>query len=128
MIYLTGEHALNMECELETCGDWHASALAWKNLTLRESEGSFFGDYGIEKPKRLPYTDLYIDYPPDIHAIADAVCDLRINTYQPFQAVVLYCRSGRIGYIMNKLGESLAKYTLRRDSTCAGLFRPVLPG
>ena len=51
MEYISGIHALNLPCELETCGDWHTSALQWKRPLMRESNGSLFGDYGIEKTK-----------------------------------------------------------------------------
>ncbi len=54
MIYVTGEHSLNLMCDLETCGDWHASALAWKNIRFADSEKMFFKDYGIEYPKKMP--------------------------------------------------------------------------
>lgn len=54
MKYLTGVHALNLNCSLLTCGDWHQSALAWKNLTIRDTEDSVFGDYGIEYNKSIP--------------------------------------------------------------------------
>lgn len=49
MIYLTGIHALNIPCGLETCGDWHAPALKWEKLILRDSDKMFFKTYGIEK-------------------------------------------------------------------------------
>jgi hypothetical protein len=37
-----------------TGGDWHQSALQWEHPTIQESEGSFFGDYGIEHGVRIP--------------------------------------------------------------------------
>lgn len=54
MLYISGIHALNLSCELETCGDWHQSAIQWVNIPLLESEGSIFGDYGIELNKKVP--------------------------------------------------------------------------
>jgi hypothetical protein len=58
--YITGIHALNLPCSLETCGDWHCSALRWKNLSIAESEGSIFGEYGIEHGTKIPeHTELY---------------------------------------------------------------------
>lgn len=53
MLYITGIHALNLPCSLETSGDWHTSALQWSNLHLHESEGSIFGDYGIERCNKV---------------------------------------------------------------------------
>lgn len=49
MKYITGIHALNLECSLNTCGDWHQSSIDWKNIWFAESNGSIFGDWGIEK-------------------------------------------------------------------------------
>lgn len=47
MKYLTGIHALNLECSLETSGDWHMSGLKWEKLTWAETKNMFFKDYGI---------------------------------------------------------------------------------
>ena len=54
MQYITGIHALNLPCSLQTCGDWHCSSLKWKNITTRDSEDSFFGEYGIERCSSVP--------------------------------------------------------------------------
>ena len=54
MQYLTGIHALNLVCSLDTPGDWHRSALAWEDLIWQNSEDSLFGDYGIEKCDCVP--------------------------------------------------------------------------
>ena len=60
MKYITGIHALNLECSLLTCGDWHQSAIQWQNPNIAESEGSLFGDYGIEHNKHIPeHTETY---------------------------------------------------------------------
>ena len=32
MEYITGQYALNLSCSLNTTGDWHTSALNWKNV------------------------------------------------------------------------------------------------
>jgi len=39
---------------LETPGDWHQSAIQWQKPTIRESEDSLFGNYGIEKKSNIP--------------------------------------------------------------------------
>ena len=31
MKYVTGIHALNIPCNLETSGDWHMSAIQWEH-------------------------------------------------------------------------------------------------
>ena len=54
MRYITGIHALNLPCSLLTCGDWHSPALQWENPVSRDSEDSFFGDYGIEMCSVVP--------------------------------------------------------------------------
>lgn len=43
MRYLSGIHALNLKCELDTCGDWHQSAIQWERLKLYESNESLWG-------------------------------------------------------------------------------------
>lgn len=55
MKYITGNYALNLECSLDTSGDWHQSCLDWGNIPLKESEGSIFGDYGIEENYNIPF-------------------------------------------------------------------------
>ena len=55
--YLTGIHALNLPCSLETTGDWHQSALVWKDLSIRCKSESVFGDWGIEFEKSIPECD-----------------------------------------------------------------------
>jgi len=52
--YLTGIHALNIECDLLTCGDWHQSALKWENLMIRESDDSVYKEWGIEHGRTIP--------------------------------------------------------------------------
>lgn len=54
MKYITGIHALNIPCTLDTCGDWHQSALAWKNIQYGYTEKSMLGNYGIEYNKEIP--------------------------------------------------------------------------
>ena len=60
MLYISGIHALNIEDSLETCGDWHTSALQWKNIKLLDSDKTLFKDWGIEIDKSIPeHEDLY---------------------------------------------------------------------
>lgn len=54
MKYITGIYALNLNCALKTPGDWHQSALSWDNPRMRETEGSLFGEYGIEENFTVP--------------------------------------------------------------------------
>lgn len=48
MRYISGLKALNLPCSLDTCGDWHTSAINWSNIETKESNKSFFKDWGIE--------------------------------------------------------------------------------
>ena len=57
MKYITGIHALNLPCKLDTCGDWHQSGIQWNIPQIRESKGSLFGDYGIELNHTIPERD-----------------------------------------------------------------------
>lgn len=52
--YITGIHALNLLCSLDTDGDWHCSALQWGKPTTGNTGKSVFGDYGIEFDKEIP--------------------------------------------------------------------------
>lgn len=71
MLYLSGVHALNIENTLNTCGDWHTSALDWSNIKLEESTNSIFGSWGIEMNKSIPeHTELY-NVADDLRAILD---------------------------------------------------------
>ena len=54
MKYISLIHALNLQCKLDTCGDWHCSALNWQTLNILDSKNSIFGDYGIEKNRIIP--------------------------------------------------------------------------
>lgn len=57
MEYLTGIHALNLSCQLDTCGDWHSKSINWNNPDIRESVNTVFGDYGIESDRSIRYLD-----------------------------------------------------------------------
>lgn len=71
MLYLSGIHALNIENTLNTCGDWHTSALDWSNIKLADSSNSVFEDWGIEMNKSIPeHTELY-NVADDLRAILD---------------------------------------------------------
>lgn len=71
MLYLSGVHALNIENTLNTCGDWHTSALDWSNIKLADSSNSVFGVWGIEMNKSIPeHTELY-NVADDLRAILD---------------------------------------------------------
>ncbi len=76
MLYITGQQALNLECSLETCGDWHTSAIQWEYLNFNESDKSLFGDYGIEFGCKIP--EHKESYPVANHI--RAILDLMINS------------------------------------------------
>lgn len=60
MMYITGLHALNITCSLDTCGDWHQSALKWNALQYKDSDEMFFKSWGIEEGKIIPeHTGVY---------------------------------------------------------------------
>ena len=82
MKYVTGQHALNILTSLETAGDWHASALQWERPTIWESEGSFFGDYGIESGVPIPEHDEPFYVANHIRALLDLLIDNRLTVAQ----------------------------------------------
>lgn len=75
MLYLSGIHALNIPCSLNTCGDWHSSALQWTTLNLKESKDSLFGDYGIESNKTIPEHKEKYNVANHIRALLDLLED-----------------------------------------------------
>ncbi len=87
MKYITGLHALNLPCKLETTGDWHCSSLDWENVTYEESQNSVFGDYGIEKNSHvfcLDTTKLY-NKANHIRAVLDCLAKGLFNGVQGFR-------------------------------------------
>lgn len=82
MKYITGIHALNLPCSLETTGDWHTSALNWQNLKLRESNESFFGDYGIETCSIVPENPGTYYIANTLRALLDLLIDDNIGVAQ----------------------------------------------
>lgn len=82
MKYISGIHALNLTCNLDTCGDWHQSAIQWENLNLKESKGSIWGDYGIETNKKIPeHTECY-NAANHIRALLDLIADSNFSVAQ----------------------------------------------
>lgn len=75
MIYISGIHALNIPCSLDTCGDWHSSALRWKDIDIRDSSKSIFGDYGIEPGHKIPRHDGIYNVANTIRALLDLIDD-----------------------------------------------------
>ncbi|MCI7148811.1 hypothetical protein MSA92_03150 [bacterium] len=73
MKYISGIFALNINCDLDTCGDWHQSALNWDSFTLLESENSIWGDYGIEKNKTIPGHSVKYNVANHIRALLDLI-------------------------------------------------------
>ena len=72
MKYLTGIHALNLPCNLDTSGDWHTSALKWQDLTWRYSEQSIFKDYGIEIDRSIKFINMHhVNIANHIRALLD---------------------------------------------------------
>lgn len=55
--YLTGIHALNLSCKLDTCGDWHSKSINRNHPDIRESNDSVLKDYGIEEDRKVKYLD-----------------------------------------------------------------------
>ena len=82
MKYISGIHALNLTCALETCGDWHQSAIQWENPRMKESAGSIFGDYGIEKNHRIPGHDELYNVANHIRALLDLMQDGQFSIAQ----------------------------------------------
>ena len=51
MQYITGLHALQCPCALNTPGDTHPASVDWTYPALADTETAFFKDYGVETNK-----------------------------------------------------------------------------
>lgn len=71
MKYITRVQALNIEDDTECCGDWHQSSMNWSKLDLAESDGSVFGDWGIEVDKTVPEHTEHYNVANTLRAILD---------------------------------------------------------
>lgn len=85
MVYITGLHALNIECSLCTPGDWHMSALNWDNLKLKESKKSIFRDYGIETGRTVPEHAEEYNVANHIRAVLDMIEEGNFGVVQGFK-------------------------------------------
>lgn len=85
MMYLTNLHALNLPCSLDTCGDWHTSALDWSKLSLKNSENSIYGDYGIEPNKAVPEHSERYNVANHIRAILDLISERKFSLISNFK-------------------------------------------
>ena len=54
MEYITGIHALNLKCSLDTPGDWHQSAIQWHTPMTKYADETAWLDYGIEINTHVP--------------------------------------------------------------------------
>lgn len=82
MEYISGMYALNLTCDLETCGDWHTSALDWQKVYTMESNGSLFGNYGIESNRSIPEHSGTYYVANHIRAILDLMYEERFGCIQ----------------------------------------------
>ena len=73
MKYLSGIFALNLMCKLDTYGDWHTSAIDWKKIKFWESDGSVWGNYGIEENRHIPDNTGKFNVANHIRALLDLI-------------------------------------------------------
>lgn len=71
MKYISLIQALNIPCRLETFGDWHSTTQNWNKLQVMESDGSLWGEYGIEKNKTVPFSNDTYNVANHIRALLD---------------------------------------------------------
>lgn len=53
MQFITGLHALQCPCTLNTPGDTRHASVDWTYPALADTETAFFGDYGVETDKEV---------------------------------------------------------------------------
>jgi len=73
LLYLSGMAALNLPCELETCGDWHFTSIDWQNVKFRDSSESVFSSYGIEQNRSIPGHNGKYNVANHIRALLDLI-------------------------------------------------------
>ena len=73
MVYISGIHALNIPCSLQTSGDWHTDALKWEKIMYLQSDNSIWCDYGIECNKYVPMLKRYENVANHIRAVLDLI-------------------------------------------------------
>ena len=107
MQYITGIHALNLPCSLLSCGDWHSSALQWKRLDIRDSDSSFFGNYGIEYCSSVPENEGTYAKANHIRALLDL---LEIGNFSIAQGMNqdFICNDDYTNEIFNKVAQMIA--------------------
>lgn len=79
MRYITGMHALNLPCSLDTCGDWHISSLDWGNIEFGETEGTIFSNYGVEECSRVPENEGTYFVANTLRALLDLLAEGRYD-------------------------------------------------
>ena len=82
MKYITGIYALNLNCNLDTCGDWHQSSINWDNVPLKESNDTFFEAYGLEYDKIIPNHKELFTTANHIRACLDMLIDRQFDSLQ----------------------------------------------
>ncbi|MEG0998416.1 MAG: nucleotidyl transferase AbiEii/AbiGii toxin family protein [Clostridiales bacterium] len=102
MQYISGIHALNLTCKLDTCGDWHQSSIQWQNPCFLESEESFFGEYGIEDNKYIPMHSEQFHCANHIRAILDLLLMKKFDLAQGMYNELI-CNENYTEEIFNKV-------------------------
>lgn len=82
MRYITGIHALNLSCNLETCGDWHTSALRWRDISFKNTGESIYGEWGIEYDCVIPEHSGTFPVANHIRALLDLLEDGKFSVAQ----------------------------------------------
>lgn len=111
MMYLTNLHALNLPCSLDTCGDWHTSALDWSKLSLKNSENSIYGDYGIEFNKAVPEHSERYNVANHIRAILDLISERKFSLISNFKDDFI-CNDTYTQEIFDKVYELLPSHDI----------------
>lgn len=84
MKYITGIHALNIPCSLETGGDWHMFGIQWGKPTTLDTDKAFFGAWGIEHHEIPPDFERPVPVANHIRACLDL---LEMRDYSNLQGM-----------------------------------------
>lgn len=102
MKYITGIHALNLPCSLDTCGDWHQSAIQWESPTFADSDLSVYGEYGIEFDIKIPLHQERFAVANHIRALLDLLVASRFSLAQGMNKDFI-CNESYDSEIFNKV-------------------------
>lgn len=110
MIYLTGIACFGVSCQLDSCGTWNITKDIFLNggFVEKDTVGSWFGEYGIEKDKLVPYRDELYNVANHVRVYLDMLADCEFNALTGlFEQMInsMECRAAIFKMVKNVLSS-----------------------